>query len=238
VTPFTAEPVELSTDDWPFLFLKGRGIPFHYLVPLFVVFLLSLVPVRYCLATGGQLDWQLFFMGAAFLLIETKAVTALGLLLGSTWLLNSIVIAAILLMILAANMLAPSCTGASFTLLYALLSLTLLVDFIFPLSVLNRLEWIYRVLTGATLVTCPLFIAALIFAKMFAHVKSSSAGLASNLFGALVGGLLEYLDMWTGLRSLNLIALALYLLSFWFLLRSHRSGAQLSAPLGARGEDF
>jgi len=46
VTPFTAEPVELSTDDWPFLFLKGRGIPFHYLVPLFVVFLLSLVPVR------------------------------------------------------------------------------------------------------------------------------------------------------------------------------------------------
>ena len=238
VTPFTAEPVELSTDDWPFLFLKGRGIPFHYLVPLFVVFLLSLVPVRYCLATGGQLDWQLFFMGAAFLLIETKAVTALGLLLGSTWLLNSIVIAAILLMILAANRLAPSCTGASFTLLYALLSLTLLVDFIFPLSVLNRLEWIYRVLTGATLVTCPLFIAALIFAKMFAHVKSSSAGLASNLFGALVGGLLEYLDMWTGLRSLNLIALALYLLSFWFLLRSHRSGAQLSAPLGARGEDF
>src|SRR5206468_4613457 len=27
VTPFTAKPVELSTDDWPFLFLKGRGIP-------------------------------------------------------------------------------------------------------------------------------------------------------------------------------------------------------------------
>jgi len=49
--------------------------------------------------------------------------------------------------------------------------------------------------------------------------------LASNLFGALVGGLLEYLDMWTGLRWLNIIALALYLLSFWIFTRSQRAGA-------------
>ena len=41
-------------------------------------------------------------------------------------------------------------------------------------------------------------------------------------------GLLEYHDMWTGLRSLNLIALALYLLSFWFLFRSQWSGARLT----------
>jgi hypothetical protein len=53
-------------------------------------------------------------------------------------------------------------------------------------------------------------------------MKSPSAALGSNLFGALVGGLLEYLDMWMGLRALNLIALALYLVSFWFLYRSQR----------------
>src|SRR5207245_296595 len=38
--PFTASSVEPSTDDWPFLFLEGRGIPFNYLLPLFIVFLL------------------------------------------------------------------------------------------------------------------------------------------------------------------------------------------------------
>jgi SAM-dependent methyltransferase len=224
--PFTVDPVEPSTDDWPFLFLEGRGIPFNYLLPLMIVFLLSLIPFRYCLAAGEGVDWHLFFMGAAFLLIETKAVTALGLLFGSTWLLNSIVIGAILVMILVANMLAPLCTRSSFTLLYTLLSLTLIMNFIFPWSLLNQLDWGYRVIAGSVLATCPLFIAALIFAKAFAQVRSPSAGLASNLFGALVGGLLEYLDMWTGLRWLNLIALTLYLLSFWFLLRSQRAHAR------------
>ena len=237
--PFTANAVEPSTDDWPFLFLEERGIPFNYLLPLFIVLVLSLIPFRYCLAAGEGVDWHLFFMGAAFLLIETKAVTALGLLFGSTWLLNSIVIGAILVMILVANMLAPVCTRTSFTSLYALLSLSLLVNFVFPLAQLNQLGWSYRILAGATLVTCPLFIAALIFAKAFAQVKSASAGLASNLFGALVGGLLEYLDMWTGLSSLNLVALVLYVLSFWFLLRSQRAGvfspSQLRVRAGSAG---
>jgi hypothetical protein len=71
--------------------------------------------------------------------------------------------------------------------------------------------------------------AALIFAKAFAQVASSSNGLASNLFGALVGGLLEYLDMWTGLRWLNTIALVLYGVSVYFLRHSQRGGAALKA---------
>ncbi len=225
--PFIAGRVESSTDDWPFLFLEERGIPFTYILPLLLLFVLSLIPFRYCLGKGETIDWHLFFMGAAFLLIETKAVTALGLIFGSTWLLNSIVIGAILVMILVANLLAPKISRASFAVLYALLALTLVVNFVFPLDTLNQLDWVYRFAAGAILVTCPLFMAALIFAKAFAQVASSSAGLASNLFGALVGGLLEYLDMWTGLRWLNLIALALYGVSFYFLLRAQRTGAAL-----------
>jgi len=232
--PFTQNSVEPSTDDWPFLFLEERGIPFNYLLPLFIVFLFSLIPFRYCLAGGERVDWHLFFMGAAFLLIETKAVTALGLLFGSTWLLNAMVIGAILVMILVANALAPLCRGASYTMLYALLSLTLLVNYVFPLSMFSQFDWSSRIVAGAALVTCPLFLAALIFAKAFAQVRSASAGLASNLFGALVGGLLEYLDMWTGLSWLNLIALALYLASYWFLLRAQRAGVFSPSQLGVR----
>src|SRR5258706_8344009 len=153
--PVTTNPVESSTDDWPFLFLEQRGIPFNYLLPLFLLFALSLIPFRYCLGSGASVDWHLFFMGAAFLLIETKAVIALGLIFGSTWLLNALVIGAILVMILVANLLAAKFARAPFTALYALLALTLVFNFVFPLDSLNRLDWAYRVLIGAILVTCP-----------------------------------------------------------------------------------
>ena len=115
------------------MFLEKRGIPFNYLLPLFLLFVLSLIPFRYSLGHGETVDWHLFFIGAAFLLIETKAVTALGLIFGSTWLLNSIVIGAILVMIVVANLLAPKLSRASFTVLYALLALTLVGNFFFPL---------------------------------------------------------------------------------------------------------
>ena len=42
-------------------------------------------------------------MGAGFLLIETRGVTALSLLFGSTWLVNAAVFAGILLLALVAN---------------------------------------------------------------------------------------------------------------------------------------
>jgi hypothetical protein len=53
-----------------------------------------------------------------------------------------------------------------------------------------------------------------IFAWTFAAVAVPSAALASNLFGALVGGSLEYLSMLLGIRALSLLALGLYAGSF------------------------
>lgn len=214
--------VEPTTDDWPFLFLEKRGIPFHYLLPLVLISLLSLIPLRMLRLNARHVNWHLFFMGAAFLLIETKAVTALALTLGSTWTVNSIVIGSILTMILVANLLVGALSRFDFSLLYTGLSATLIFNFLFPLDVLNSLGYGLRVLTSGVFTTIPLFFAALIFAKAFAVVESPSIALASNLFGSLVGGLLEYLDMWIGLSSLNLVALALYLVSLAFLLATLR----------------
>ena len=39
----------------------------------------------------------------------------------------------------------------------------------------------------------------------------------SNLLGAVVGGCLEYLSMWTGLRALVVLAAVFYLLSLAFI---------------------
>lgn len=221
-TPFQAAPVEPTTDDWPFLFLEKRGIPFHYLMPLFIILMLSLIPVRLCGVRNSDVNWHLFFMGAAFLLIETKAVTTLALIFGSTWLVNSIVIGAILSMILAANLLMEKFSGVKFTWLYAALFGSLLLNFCFPFSILNEYSWSFRLVISSVVVGLPILFAALIFAKAFDLVRSPSASLASNLLGGLVGGLLEYLDMWVGLQSLNILALALYGISAIFLIMGER----------------
>ena len=47
---------------------------------------------------------QMFFLGAGFMLVETKAVVHMALLFGGTWIVNSVVIFAVLVMILVANL--------------------------------------------------------------------------------------------------------------------------------------
>jgi hypothetical protein len=57
-----------------------------------------------------------------------------------------------------------------------------------------------------------------VFIKSFARAQFSGTALGSNLLGALIGGLLESLSMWTGIRSLLIVAGAFYLAS-WISLR-------------------
>ena len=46
----------------------------------------------------------MFFLGAGFMLLETKGVVHMALLFGSTWMVNSIVFFAILVMVLLSNL--------------------------------------------------------------------------------------------------------------------------------------
>jgi SAM-dependent methyltransferase len=211
--PFAPGYVEPTTDDWPFLFLEERGVPFQYVLPLLLIVALAIVPLRFAEVKLGEVNWQLFFMGAAFLLIETHAVTSLALIFGSTWLVNSIVIGSIMVMILVANFAIVRMPAVGFPVLYAALAATLLFNFAFSLDALNHLSWGARLAAAGTVISMPLFFAALIFAKAFAVVESPSKALAANLFGSLLGGVLEYLDMWTGLSWLSVVALFLYGLS-------------------------
>ena len=45
---------------------------------------------------------DLFFMGAAFLLLETKNIATFALLFGTTWVVNALVFAGVLVIVLAA----------------------------------------------------------------------------------------------------------------------------------------
>ncbi len=95
----------VPTDDWPFLYLREPAIPALNLRGMAIVAVLSLVillafaPVRRARPSG-----RMFFLGAGFMLLETKGVVHMALLFGSTWVVNSIVFFAILSMILLSNL--------------------------------------------------------------------------------------------------------------------------------------
>ena len=116
-----------ATDDHPFPYLLKRGIPSYYLGVLLAVLLCALVGVR---AVAGPLRWMrpyadLFFMGAAFLLLETRYVTGFALLFGSTWLVNALVFTGVLLAVLCAVEASRRLRPRSLTPLYVLLAVTL-----------------------------------------------------------------------------------------------------------------
>jgi hypothetical protein len=56
-------------------------------------------------------------------------------------------------------------------------------------------------------------VAAIVFASALRSSSNASRALAFNLFGAVIGGLLEYLSNYLGIRNLLIVAALLYLCS-------------------------
>jgi hypothetical protein len=203
-------------DEYPFLYLRSRTIPGFYLLTLGLILLASLLITR---AAGGPIRSMrayvdLFFMGAAFLLLETKNVVQFALLFGTTWFVNALVFAGILLAVYGAIELARHVKLPRPDLLYALLLVALIVAWIVPPNDLLRLSFLLRFFAAIAIAFAPVFIANLVFAQRFKDVGSSNVAFGANLLGAMVGGVLEYLSLVTGYRALLLIVAALYGLAF------------------------
>jgi hypothetical protein len=218
--------LEPATDDHPFPYLRGRAIPGYYLVGLAAILLMSLLLVR---AAGGRLRAMagyvdLFFMGAAFLLLETKNVVQFALLFGTTWFVNSLVFAAILLSVYAAVEVARRVRLPSPNVLYVALSASLVLAFAVEPDRLLGLEPIPRFLVAGLLAFAPVMLANLIFAQRFKDVGSSTVAFAANLLGAMVGGVVEYGAIVVGYRAL-LVAVALLYAAAFVTGRRHLGGA-------------
>src|SRR5262249_10564418 len=133
------QSTERPHDDWPYLYLTNRTIPAHYIAALVVLLMITGtfmgVGARKSF-TGGRWDAAMFFMGAGFLLVETKSVTEMSLLFGSTWTVNLMVFAAIMVMVLIANLIVqqrePRRTAPLFIALFA----TLAIAYLIPVSAL------------------------------------------------------------------------------------------------------
>jgi hypothetical protein len=201
------------TDNWPYLYLQKRAIPNTYLIGLAGVILLSLLLIRRVIPNFRQLNLHFFFMGAAFFLLETKSVTEMALLFGSTWIVNAVVIAAILTMIVLANLLVERFEIINAQPYYVLLCAVLLFDYFAPVGSYLGLPLGLRIFLASTAQAIPLFFAGIIFAITFSQTKSIENALGSNLIGSVLGGIFEYTSLVFGIRSLYLFALGFYLLS-------------------------
>jgi hypothetical protein len=214
-TPWVAPSVAPapSTDDHPFPYIASNGIPTFYVVSLALVLVGAALALG---ASGGSVSAvktyaDLFFMGAAFLLLETKNVVTFALLFGTTWFVNSLVFAAVLMSVLGAIEWVQRGLKVPRRLLYGLLFVSLALTWIVRPEALLSLPLVVRFLCAGALAFTPVFFANVIFADRFRETSSSTQAFGANLLGAMVGGILEYAAIVIGYRQLTLVAAGLYL---------------------------
>jgi hypothetical protein len=218
-------PYARSVDDWPYLYLRIRTIPGHYRGALLSVIAIAAL----FMAFGGGaammrgVDGAMFFMGAGFLLVETKSVTEMSLLFGSTWTVNLLVFYSILVMVLVANLLVLRHPPSRAEPLFGALLGSLALAYVVPVSSLLWLGTVGQWIVGGLFVALPVFFASLIFSSLLRQRVDGSRALAYNLLGAVVGGVLEYTAMAWGIKSLYLLAAGMYVAAL--LLYSRRSPA-------------
>ena len=210
-----------STDDWPFLYMPVRRYPQTYLAMILLLLAISGLLVRSLLgaesvnlASGRGLSLPCFFLGAGFMLVETKAITELALAFGSTWQVVGFTIAAILVLAFLANLLVMRIGAPPAVLTYTTLGGTVVLGLLLSPRILGAVSPQVDGLLMTGLLTLPLFFSGLAFSSELKKARSVGVAMASNLLGAMLGGFLEYNSMYFGFRSLYLLALVLYALAF------------------------
>ena len=226
VAEVTTHDLALTTDDWPFPYLRGRSLPWQNLQSVGIIIVVSLLvlfgPGR---VRPRALSPHFFFLGAAFMLVETEGIARLALLFGTTWINSSLTFLGILTMSLLANLAALRSDRLHTWAAYGGLGTSLLVAYLVPLGSLLALAPLARSGAALLLLFAPVFFAGLVFAFSFRDSASPHQDLGSNILGALAGGCLENLSTVTGYHALILGVGVLYLMSaVWAPRRSSSNG--------------
>ncbi len=206
-----------TTDNWPYFYQHEPGLPGSVIILSLVIILLCWTFMRQTGAIVSSLRWHFFFLGAGFMLLEAQIISKMALLFGTTWLVNSIVIAGLLLLIVASNFLVQWLPKIPVAIGYCGVLCTITAGYFIPLDRLFFQSVWVKALAATVALCLPVFFAGIVFIRSFALEGFRSEALGSNLLGALTGGMLESLSMWTGIRSLLILAGLLYLASWWAL---------------------
>jgi len=207
--------IDVSTDDWPFFYMPKRQYPFSYMVMILLLLGASGVLIhRFMYSPKAGFSFPCFFLGAGFLLVETKGIAELALVYGSMWLVVSIAIIAILIMAFLANLMVWKSKSLKIGYAYALLCASLAAGYFLPVARFSMLPlWALRLVVPVVLFL-PIFFAGIVFSSELKRSWSVAVALSSNLFGAMLGGFLEYNSMFLGIRALYIIAVIIYVFAW------------------------
>ena len=186
--------------------LNWRGMALVAALSLVILFVFA--PVR-----TVRPNARMFFLGAGFMLLETKGVVHMALLFGSTWVVNSIVFFAILVMILLSNLFVLALKPRVLWPYYLFLTVALLVNAVLPMSYFLNLPGTAKVVASCAVVFVPIFFAGVIFATTFGESRHPDVDFGSNIAGVILGGLTENFSMMLGFDHLLLLAVAFYFFS-------------------------
>ena len=233
ITGIYADPAiraDISTDDWPYFYMPQRVYPRSYLFMVAIVLLLSLIFFVNFVSDRPRFSHaSFFFLGAGFMLVETKGITEMGLTFGNTWQVIGIVISGVLVMAYLANGVVESLRIRRPFLPYLLLLGSLVLGVVvaqhggFAPSLGGKLA-------TAIVLTCPMFFSGIVFSTLIAGIEDISGAMALNLLGAMCGGLLEYNSMYFGFQFLYWLAIGLYIAAFASSLVLRKKSIPLGAP--------
>ncbi len=218
------EAASMTTDDWPYFYQHEPGLPISVILVSIAVLLTFGWFLRNTSRAEGSIDLHFLLLGAGFMLLETQIVSRMALLFGTTWLVNSIVVSGLLLLIVAANFIYHRFPRIPMRWAYTGLFASLLLSFAIPPERLFFASFAVRAVVATVVLCLPVFFAGIVFISSFAKAHFQGSALGSNLFGSLIGGLLESLSLWFGLKSLILLAAMIYAGSAVALLRRTRKG--------------
>ena len=219
-----------TTDDWPYFYQHAPGLPISVILVSIAVLIVFGWFLRQTSGEGGGVDLHFMFLGAGFMLLEAQIVSKMALLFGTTWVVNAVVVSGLLCLIVGANLVYGALPRIPLSIAYAGLFLSLAVMYAVPLQKLFFESWMLRGIVATLILCTPVFFAGIIFISSFARAGFRGSALGSNLFGSLIGGLLESSSLWFGLKSLTALAALLYVASAIFL-RSRARAATEPEPV-------
>jgi hypothetical protein len=219
----------VATDDWPFLYVYEPGIPLVTMRGMIMMVVLSIVlwflfrPRTLPSSQAGMplpseigLSLRSFFLGAGFMLVETKAVVQMALLFGSTWMVNTVVFAAILVMSLAGTLFVAGFAPKRLEPYYIGLFIAAALGIAIPLDTFLGMAPGLQIAASCMLVFAPIAFAGVIFATTFARSVRPDRVFGANVAGALLGGIAENASVFIGFQYLLCVAVGFYLLSSLF----------------------
>jgi SAM-dependent methyltransferase len=210
VFPLTADNAPPpTTDDWPYVYHRGRSIPRAYFTVSAVILIMALYLVGPFFKWKETGTWHFFMLGAGFLLMETQLVSRLALYFGTTWLVNCVALTGILVVLLLSNVYVEFKRPRNLSIYFVCLCAALITDYAIPWSRIPGSGTFVGILICFAYCV-PIFFAGVIFTESFRRFAGRSSAFGANMLGAVAGGLAQNLSFIFGMKALLLIAAVVY----------------------------